>query len=196
MEAKLLHDHLPEEIQVKRVALGAEERRIANYVGFIGEGKGTRALGEALKAAEEKALALRAVLQAYEASEKEVFKASPVEWVAARLMALQAVLEAEPSKSALELRRVLGRIRLIPVQPQIGKPYYQAETLTELHLSLFLLDTRPLFIYQQVAEKAHELSHLGMSASAIAKMLKISDKTVTKALRHYESRPKGAEPST
>jgi site-specific DNA recombinase len=127
-EVKLLYAHLPEEIQVKRATLVAEEGRIANYISFIGEGKGTRALGEALKAAEEKALALRAVLHAYEASEKEVFKAPPVEWVAARLMALQAVLEAQPSRSALELRRVLGQVHLIPVQPQIGKPYYQAET--------------------------------------------------------------------
>jgi hypothetical protein len=127
-EVKLLYAHLPEEIHLKRAALEAEERRIANYISFIGEGKGTRALGEALRAAEQKAVALRAELQACEASEKQVFKAPPVEWIAARLMALQPVLEAEPSKSALVLRGVLGRIRLLPVQPQIGKPYYQAET--------------------------------------------------------------------
>src|SRR6266849_1373433 len=77
MEVKLLHAHLPEEIRVKRAALVAEERRIANYIGFVGEGKGTRALGEALKAAEQKALALRAELQAYEASGKAAFKAPP-----------------------------------------------------------------------------------------------------------------------
>jgi DNA invertase Pin-like site-specific DNA recombinase len=64
-----------------------------------------------------------------------------------------------------------------------------------MHLSFSLLDTRPLFIYQQVAERTQELSRLGMSACAIARMLKITDKTVTKALRHYESGPKGTEPS-
>jgi site-specific DNA recombinase len=127
-EVKLLHAHLPEEIQVKRAALETEERRIANYIAFIGEGKATRALGEALTTAERKALALRAELQAYEAGEKAVFKTPPVEWIACRLMALKSVLEVKASISALELRRVLGRIRLLPVQPQIGKPYYQAET--------------------------------------------------------------------
>jgi hypothetical protein len=131
-EVKLLHADLPEEIQIKRAALAAEERRIANYIGFIGEGKGTWALGEALNAAEQKALALRAELQAYDASEKAAFKAPPVEWIADRLLALQPVLEAEPSKSALVLRRVLGRIRLLPVEPQIGKPYYQAETALQV----------------------------------------------------------------
>ncbi len=47
-------------------------------------------------------------------------------------MALQPMLEAEPSKSALVLRRVLGRIRLLPVEPQIGKPCYQAETALQV----------------------------------------------------------------
>jgi hypothetical protein len=116
VEVQRLHAHLPEEIQIKRAALVAEEQRIANCISLIREGKGTRALGEALKAAEHKAQALRAVLHAYQGSKKEAFKTPPIEWIAARLMAVQAVLEAEPSKSARELRR------------QIGKPYYQAET--------------------------------------------------------------------
>jgi hypothetical protein len=34
-----------------------------------------------------------------------------------------------------------------------------------------------------------------MSACAIARMLTIADKAVTKALRHYKSGPKGTEPS-
>ena len=34
-----------------------------------------------------------------------------------------------------------------------------------------------------------------MSASAIARILKVTDKTVAKALRHYESGRKGTEPS-
>ena len=63
-------------------------------------------------------VALRAELQASEASEKAVFKAPPGEWIANRLMALQPVLEAEPSKSVL----------VLPVEPQIGKLYYQTET--------------------------------------------------------------------
>jgi hypothetical protein len=63
-----------------------------------------------------------------------------------------------------------------------------------MHITFSLLETRPPFVYQQVAEKARELSRLGMSAGAIARMLKITDKTVTKALCHYESGgTKGAE---
>jgi len=64
-----------------------------------------------------------------------------------------------------------------------------------MHVTFSLLEARPSFVYQQVAEKARELSRLGMSASAIARTLQTTDKTVTKALRHYESGPKGTEPS-
>jgi len=64
-----------------------------------------------------------------------------------------------------------------------------------MHITFSLLDTRPPFVYQQIAEKARELSRLGMSACAIARMLKITDKTVTKALRYCESGPKGTKPS-
>lgn len=61
-----------------------------------------------------------------------MFKAPPIEWIGHRLMALQSVLEAEPTRSALELRRVLGPTRLVPIAPQVGKPYYQAETALQV----------------------------------------------------------------
>jgi hypothetical protein len=35
----------------------------------------------------------------------------------------EAVLERRAGKSALILRKLLGRIRLVPVTPDIGKPY-------------------------------------------------------------------------
>ncbi len=63
-----------------------------------------------------------------------------------------------------------------------------------MHVTFSLLETRPPFIYQQVTEKARELRRLGMSVSAIARILKTTDKTVTKALRHHESGLKGTEP--
>jgi hypothetical protein len=85
--------------------------------------KGTRALGEALSAAEQKAASLRAELQAYEASAQSLFKSPPIEWVAERLSTVKQVLEAEPTTSALTVRRVLEPVRLIPVAPQVGRSY-------------------------------------------------------------------------
>jgi hypothetical protein len=55
-----------------------------------------------------------------------------VEWIADRLRGIQLVLESEPSQSALLLRRVLGPVRLVPVKPQVGRPYYQAETALQV----------------------------------------------------------------
>jgi hypothetical protein len=127
-----LHAHLPEEIQVKRAALASEERRITNDIDFIGAGKGTRALGEALRAAEQKAAALLSDLKAYEASANSLFKAPPAEWIAERLSAVKPLLEVEPTPSALLLRRVLGPARLVPVVPDIGRPYYQTETALQV----------------------------------------------------------------
>jgi hypothetical protein len=65
-------------------------------------------------------------------------------------------------------------------------------TLAEIPLHLPLVDAIPCFVYQQVSEKAAELARLGMSACAIARALKVSDKTVVKALKHRSlSRKKG-----
>jgi hypothetical protein len=67
-------------------------------------------------------------LQAIEASSSDLFKPPPLEWVADRLGKIQDVLEGETVGSALLLRRILGPIRLAPVTPDVGKPYYQAQT--------------------------------------------------------------------
>ncbi len=59
-------------------------------------------------------------------------------------------------------------------------------TIAELPLACSLTETRSPFKYQQVAEKASILRRLGLSASAIARRLGVTDKTVTKALRRLE----------
>ena len=130
-EVKRLHAHLPEETELKRAALAAEERRIANYIAFIGDGKATHALGEALGAAEQRATAQE--LQDLDTSAGELFKGSTDRMgVAERLGKPQEVLERETPRSALILRRILGPIRLVPVTPQVGKPYSQSETTLQV----------------------------------------------------------------
>ena len=67
-------------------------------------------------------------LRAIEASAADVFKAPPIEWVVERLAKIGRVLEADTVQSALVLRRAFGPIRLMPINPQVGRRYYQAET--------------------------------------------------------------------
>ena len=131
-EIRRLGADLPENLKLKRTSLASEERRIANFIEFIGNGKGTPALGQALDLAEQRATALRDELTALESTAGEVFQAPPVEWVAERVRGLQDLLERETSQSALLLRDVLGPVTLKPMTPQIGKPYYQAETTLQI----------------------------------------------------------------
>jgi len=128
VEIARLHADLPDQIKLKRAALITEERRIANFIDFIGGGKGTRALGQALEHAEQAAQALRNELSALDATVNAMFEPPPVEWIAERLGRLQELLERQTERSALLLRRVLGPVRLVPTRPDVGRPYYQAET--------------------------------------------------------------------
>lgn len=57
-----------------------------------------------------------------------MFQAPPVEWIENRLAQLKEVLERRTERSALLLRRLLGRIHLEPTQGDIVKPYYLAQT--------------------------------------------------------------------
>jgi hypothetical protein len=123
VEIARLHADLPEQIKLKRAALTAEERRIANFIDFIGNGTGTRALGQALEQAERAAQSLRDELSALEATVGALFEPPPVAWIADRLGRLQELLERQTEHSALLLRRVLGPVRLLPTRPDVGRPY-------------------------------------------------------------------------
>jgi hypothetical protein len=65
-------------------------------------------------------------------------------------------------------------------------------TFSEIPIEAAILDTEAPPVYQQIAPKAVQLQQLGMSDSAIAKRLKITDKTITKAIAWFwrvENRP-------
>ena len=130
-EVHKLCANLPEDLKLKSAALAAEERRIANFIEFIGSGKGTGALGEALDAAERRAAMLRGDIEALDATTSDVFQAPPLEWVTSQVARLQGLLERETGPSALLLRKVLGPVRLVPTTPEVGRPYYRAETAVQ-----------------------------------------------------------------
>jgi hypothetical protein len=126
---------VPEVIRLKRAELTALDRKVANFVEFIGEGRGSRALAEALEAAEREATSLRGELEGLERSREAVFQAPPTVWIEERLTTLQSVLERKTAKAALLLRKVLGPTQLKPVTPQVGRPYSRAiSTLDALAL--------------------------------------------------------------
>jgi hypothetical protein len=125
--AKLRSD-LPDTLKMKEAELSAEQRRMANFVDFIGEGRGSQALAKALVETERRVESLTAEVHGLRRSREKVFRTPPVEWIKDRLASLQEILEHRTAKSAQALRNILGPIRMELVTPDIGRPFYRAVT--------------------------------------------------------------------
>ena len=91
----------PETIRLKEVECDAEQRRVANFIEFVAEGRGSRALGDALTASETRLKELRIDLEGLRRSQDEVFLAPPREWLTERIASIQTVLERRTERSAL-----------------------------------------------------------------------------------------------
>jgi hypothetical protein len=134
------YSNVPESIQLKTAELNALERKIANFVEFIGEGRGSRALAQALELAEKEAKSLRTEIDGLDRSQQILFEAPPVAWIEERLTTLQAVLERRTERAAMLLRKLLGPIRLEPVRPEVGRAYYRATSTLD---ALAILEDDP-----------------------------------------------------
>ena len=119
---------LPQELKLKKATLEKLQAKIENFVRFVSEGRGSKAVANALQEAEQQEETLNQELQALEEGRKEMFQTPPIEWIEDRLTNLQDVLEQKTEESALTLRRLLGPITLMPTKPDIGQPYYRLST--------------------------------------------------------------------
>jgi site-specific DNA recombinase len=127
-EVGKLYAHVPQSIRLKETELTAEERRLANFVDFIGEGRGSRTLAQALLETEHKVDALREELNGLRRSREKVFQTPPREWIEERLACVNEILERNTDRSGPVLRNLLGQLRLEPTRGDIGRPYYVART--------------------------------------------------------------------
>ncbi len=118
----------PNIIKTKEAELHIEERRVINFLNFIGEGRGSKALAGALLNSEKKVEELRHELKQLREHRQMVFKAPPRVWVEERVTLLQEVLERKTQMSGLLLRKLLGKIRLLPSKGEIGRPYFVAKS--------------------------------------------------------------------
>jgi hypothetical protein len=123
----------PESIRMKQAELDSVQRRIANFVDFVAQGRGSKALAEALVLAERKADELTGELEALTRAQQPEVRLPPLIWVTERVARLQEVLEKRTERSALLLRKLLGRIRLEPVKPDSGR-FRAVSTLQPLAL--------------------------------------------------------------
>jgi len=119
---------IPETIKLQQSELQAEEARVANFVQFIGEGRGSKALADALLASEKQVETLRLDLSKLRHHKEMTVKAPPKAWLEERVGRIQSILEKRTQKSALLLRKLLGKIHLHPAKGEIGRPYYVAKS--------------------------------------------------------------------
>jgi len=79
-ELKNQHKHLPEELRLKRAALDKIHDKINNFVRFVSEGKGSKAIANALDDAEKDEEGLEQEIQALEFGRKQLYKTPPARY--------------------------------------------------------------------------------------------------------------------
>ncbi len=144
--AKLRSD-LPDTLKLNEAELTAEQRRLANFVDFIGEGRGSQALAKALVETERRVDHLSDEVEALRRSREKIFRPPPIDWIKDRLNNIQLVLEQRTARSAQTLRNLLGPIRLELVTPDIDCPFYRAVTALD---ALALIEEPPPLVRRAV----------------------------------------------
>jgi hypothetical protein len=119
---------VPEQVRLGEAELERGQRRLANFVEFVAEERGSRALGEAVLEKERRIDTLKANLGVLQRGREIAFTVPPESWIRDRVAKIQEVLERKKGKSALLIRRLLGPIRLVPASTQSGRGYLRAET--------------------------------------------------------------------
>ena len=127
----------PETILRKEAEHTDEKRKRDNLLKFIMEGKAghLKSVADSLELCEKNVDRLGIELEALRMSDKRRFKSPPKEWILERVTDFKGILEQKTERAALLLRKLLGKIRLDPVTPLKGRPYYHAtSTLDALAL--------------------------------------------------------------
>ena len=131
----------PETLRAKQTEFEQEERRLANFIEFVADGRGSKALAQALVVTERKVDELRAELDVLRRSREAVLEPPPLVWLEERIARVQEVLERRTAQSAVLLGKLLGQIRLERVTPEVGRPYYRATTNLDV---LALVEAEPV----------------------------------------------------
>ena len=123
-----LYSDIPDSIHRKESELRTEEKKLSNYINFIGAGRASRTLNEALLESEKKIDVLQAEIDGLRQAHDKIFQAPPIDWIEKRLSEFSELLELNTGESALALRKLLGPMKLEAQYPDQGKPYYVAHS--------------------------------------------------------------------
>ena len=136
-EVRKQYEGVPGTIRLKTKELRREKQELSHLIDRVREGWTSQELRKTLDETEQRVRVLEEELKGLQHACEKVMQVPPVEWIEERLSRVRAVLEERTEKSALLLRRLLGPIRLEPVKPDLGHPYYLAHTALDV---LALLD--------------------------------------------------------
>ena len=130
-EAKKVDAAIPEALRVKTRELRSTQRRVANLVDFVADGRGSDAIRDELARLEARVRCLEKEFAGLRGASNHAVRAPTLAWLRKQIEQCREILEAKPAKSAGLLRRLLGPIRLDPVAPETGRPYYVAHTAVD-----------------------------------------------------------------
>ena len=88
-----MYSDFPSQIRQKERELISEERKLANFINFIGEGKGTISLNQALLDTENKIDSLKNEICFLNNAYSKVIQAPTNEWIEERLSHIQKLLD-------------------------------------------------------------------------------------------------------
>src|SRR3990172_1687298 len=117
-----------------------QRQMLDNLVGYISQGRQSKAVEEALKECEQKVVQLGADLEFLGKCHTRLFKAPPKEWIEERVSSIKEVLELKTERSALLLRKLFGKIVAEPAEREDGVRYLKAKTKLQC---LALLEKEP-----------------------------------------------------
>ena len=126
-EAQRLYAEIPATLGLKTTELKNAKKRQTNLVAFVVEGAVTRLWPRPWPSLSRRATVSQQVASLRRASDK-VIRVPSLRWIRQRLSQVRSVLEARTPKSAALLRRLLCSIRMEPVSPPNGRPYFVART--------------------------------------------------------------------
>ena len=111
-----------------------------NLVGYIAQGRQSKAVEAALEKCEKKVEQLGTDLEFLGKCHTRLFKAPPKEWIEERVSRIKEVLELKTERSALLLRKLFGKIVAEPAETEDGLRYLRAKTTLKC---LALLEKEP-----------------------------------------------------
>jgi DNA invertase Pin-like site-specific DNA recombinase len=117
-----------------------QRQMLDNLVGYIAQGRQSKAVEAALEECEKKVEQLGTDLEFLGKCHTRLFKAPPKEWIEERVSRIKEVLELKTERSALLLRKLFGKIVAEPVETEDGLRYLRAKTTLKC---LALLEKEP-----------------------------------------------------